>query len=138
MITIAVHQGLGQHIFALRPEQSILAVKYAWIGQAFSILTFAIAKLSIALFLLLRIVGAARSLWHKVILYFIGLSLLAINVVVVTLVFTQCRPVQKLFDPSRKGHCWDPQITTAYAQFGGGKNVTPRTVAKTFHESLFT
>ncbi|KAL6713802.1 hypothetical protein ACLMJK_008294 [Lecanora helva] len=118
-MTVAVHNGLGQHRWALQPDNATQAVKYSWIAQAFSIFTFAFSKISVALFLLLRVVGAARSFWHKAFLYFMSISLLLVNIVVVTLVFTQCRPVQKLFDPSHEGHCWDSHITTAYAQFGG-------------------
>ncbi|CAD6568921.1 MAG: hypothetical protein ASARMPRED_002217 [Alectoria sarmentosa] len=47
------------------------------------------------------------------------ISLPLVNSVIVILVFTQCRPVQRLFDPASPGHCWNPQITTVYAQFGG-------------------
>ena len=124
LMTVAVHEGLSQHIWKLEPEQSLNAVTYSWIAQAFSIFTFAISKISISLFLLLRVVGAARLLWHKSFLYSVMISLPLVNSVIVILVFTQCRPVQRLFDPASPGHCWNPQITTVYAQFGGGMYIT--------------
>ena len=118
--TVAVHHGLGQHIWKLQPDRAVTALRYSWIAQAFSVSTVAIGKTSIALFLLLRIVGAAKWLWHKIFLYTIMISNIVINLVVIVLVFAQCKPVQKLFDPGVPGHCWNPEITTAYAQFGGG------------------
>ena len=93
---------------------------YTWAAQTLSLLTFAIGKVSIALFLLLRVIGVTKNVWTKVFLYSVITSLLAINSATIIMVYAQCRPVQKLFNPDYPGHCFSAKITTGFARFGGG------------------
>ena len=138
-MTISIHYGFGRHVSELTPLHAQDAVKYSLVSRTFFILNFAVTKISIALYLLLRVVGAARRTWHKVLLYFVIISGPLIQIPNVVLIYVQCRPVQKLWNHQIHGSCWDPKVSTIFSQFSGGMATLPslRTNGFPFHNWTF-
>ena len=116
-----VHNGLGRHIYYLTPNMITNLVCYQVFSIIFILLSAAFTKASICIFML-RLFQRQKTLTWLVYgtLLAIFLSYL-INIIVVP---AQCRPIQKIWDPSLPGNCWGPnvQIDTSYLQ-GGEWNI---------------
>ncbi|GME23092.1 hypothetical protein GTA08_BOTSDO05512 [Neofusicoccum parvum] len=93
-ITIAALNGLGSHSTELTGDQFATAIKWELMGQTCNILAIATSKSSVAVFLI-RIVNVA---WHKWMLHFCIASTCFVCVSCIILMFTQCTPVQSIWD----------------------------------------
>ena len=117
-VTLEVHFGVGRHIMYLEPNSVTAAVKMIWMTQPFSTFSACFGKISVAL-LLMRLMNRNRT--QEAILWFIIISLIAINLFCTLMTFLQCSPVWELWDgPHPNPHCWDPKIgqDAGYAQAG--------------------
>ena len=114
----ATHNGLGQHIVYLRPEQASLVAKWNRIGQMPWVISNMFIKLSISVFLY-RIFAtkssSKRALYPIIILNIIG------NLASFTTILSQCTPVSKLWNPSIPGKCWNPKKQLDIGIFQGCK-----------------
>ena len=101
-----MHWGVGKHITDLSKEQVIQAVKYDWYSQAPATLATCVARISIAI-LLLRLFGSKKMLrWY---LYIITALQTVIGVLLVIVMFVQCRPLTALWGATA-GSCWSPAV----------------------------
>ncbi|RGP77379.1 hypothetical protein FLONG3_4518 [Fusarium longipes] len=83
-------------------DEAALAIKYEMIGQTFSVVGMAVAKMSLGFFLLRIVVEK----WQRISIWFVMGSLSVVSALAAVMLWTQCRPVQKIFDPIRtEGVC---------------------------------
>lgn len=108
-----------RHLYYLTPEERVIAAKWGWISQPFVIMGFATGKLSVAV-LLWRVVGST-TFWRKWFLCFATISALLISIVNIVLTFTQCSPVEALWNQQllKEGQakCLSPSIQINFAIF---------------------
>ncbi|KAF4955213.1 hypothetical protein FSARC_11918 [Fusarium sarcochroum] len=101
-VSVSAKYGFGQPMpgpGALPSEldDAALAIKYEMIGQTFAVIGMAVAKLSLGFFLL-RIVVVG---WHKNLISVVMFSLSMVSILTDVMFWIQCRPVAKIFDPTR-------------------------------------
>jgi len=118
-----VRWGWGRHVGCLlATSQSaahfIEASKLSYMNLICTILGLLFIKSSIAL-LLLRIFGT-KKVWRWVIYSILGFVFVT-TVISVTMVLAQCRPLDKLWNPTRPGTCWSPQVVIHIGYYNGGK-----------------
>ncbi|KAL2046317.1 hypothetical protein N7G274_001764 [Stereocaulon virgatum] len=114
LVTVAVHAGLGRHIFELQPSELTTTIKYLLLGETLFTLSLVFSKMSICI-ILLHLLHGARGLKKKLFLYLtIGL-LIVVSLVNVGLQYGQCSPTSKSWDPAIPGHCWDHDIQVGNA-----------------------
>ncbi|KAK7427020.1 hypothetical protein QQZ08_006447 [Neonectria magnoliae] len=108
---ISATYGFGQTIFSLELEDSSRAIYYEMIGQTFAVIGMGVAKVSLGLFLLRIVV----QLWHKIVIWLAMASLMIISIVTAAILWTQCVPAKKIYDPLRtpEGSCDIPVIPIA-------------------------
>lgn len=114
--TPEVHYGTGRHLEFLTEEQKIMSVKLDWVSQAFHIMSTAVAKISIVLFIR-QIVGKGQTrIWF---LYGLVAALFVISAICVAFIFAQCTPAAALWDPSlaSTAKCWEPKVQQGYGYF---------------------
>jgi hypothetical protein len=117
MIAISTHYGIGKHIWELDFTLLPLANKYLFVGEFFVIFGLAVAKTAFCI-TLLRI---CTQTWQKILLWFAIVSMLSIMGMCSITFFISCTPVEKSFDPSIPGKCWDFDSITKYGIFAGCK-----------------
>ena len=106
-VTLYADKGGARHRFFLDPPQLQEVTKLNWLAQPFSIIGFAIGKVSVAI-LCGRLMGPSK--WRKRFLYFLSISVMALGIPCVTLLFVQCSPAKALWEPSA-GKCWNPKVS---------------------------
>ncbi|KAH8650882.1 hypothetical protein BGZ60DRAFT_436753 [Tricladium varicosporioides] len=107
--------GIGGHIYDVSPGKLKIGVKLLYIGEFFAIIAVAISKTSFAVTLL----RLATKHWHMYMIWFIIISLNLVMWFCGLFQFIQCSPVEKLWDLTAPGTCWDPHIQINYAIFAG-------------------
>ncbi|KAI1138447.1 hypothetical protein F5Y05DRAFT_418770 [Hypoxylon sp. FL0543] len=86
--------GFGQHRTDISSEDVRMATKIELVGQFAVSLAMGLSKTSVAMFLM-RIVVAV---WHKVVLWFWIVTMMAWSLLLAISVFAQCTPVEALWD----------------------------------------
>ena len=89
--------GLGKHDVNLTAEQLINTLKWDWISTTPSILVSILARISITI-LLIRLFG--NKIWFKKFLIICTALQSTVGIVLIVVVWTQCRPVQALWNPT--------------------------------------
>ncbi|EFY92846.1 integral membrane protein [Metarhizium acridum CQMa 102] len=120
--TPEVQYGTGRHLEFLSEDEKMQSVKLDWVSQAFHIMSTAVAKMSIVLFIR-QIIGKGHSrMWF---LYIMVAMLFVVSVVCVAFIFAQCTPAAALWDPglSEVGKCWDPKVQQGYGYFTASLSV---------------
>ncbi len=117
-VTIAgTGYGLGSHIDTVSHDDLVISLKLLYIGNWFVIWAISLSKTSFALTLLSLVVKR----WHK---WFLWITIISLNIIMgldAIFQFTQCTPVEKTWDLTVKGTCWDTHIVIYYSMFAGGK-----------------
>ncbi len=90
-----------------------------YLGNFFVILAISISKTSFALTLL----GLAVRKWHFVLLWFSIISVSLVMGADAILQFTQCSPVEKVWNAKVAGTCVEPHSVIYYSMFAGGKSL---------------
>ncbi|OAA33221.1 integral membrane protein [Moelleriella libera RCEF 2490] len=125
ILTKYITVGGLRHLYYLTPEERVIAAKWGWISQPFVIMGFATGKLSVAV-LLWRVVGST-TFWRKWFLCFATISALLISIVNIVLTFTQCSPVEALWNQQllKEGQtkCLSPSIQINFAIFLSSWNI---------------
>ena len=109
--------GVGRHVYYLGHEQSIKAMRFDWLSQAFVIPALTVGKISVAFFIL----RLSITKWHHWFLQTVNVTLLIINIPLMILTYAQCKPAALLWNPSLHGYCWDPIHQGTLALFQGCK-----------------
>ncbi|KAL2040131.1 hypothetical protein N7G274_007034 [Stereocaulon virgatum] len=122
---LMVKYGLGRHQYYLNLSPNLLeqepkSVEWLYIGEAVFLASVMFTRISICLFLL-HIFGT-KKMWrwglHSVIVcvIIIGLSTLI-------MVFFECHPVRKIWQPSHPGTCWRSEVALGVGGFNGAASV---------------
>lgn len=114
-VTASAVNGLGSHLSELTIEQFAKAVKLEIIGQSCNIVAIATSKSSVAVFLMRILVNK----WHFAFLWFCIASTVFVCISCIILMFTQCSPVEGIFNPTIPKVCY--LNFTADAIFSGSK-----------------
>ena len=119
-----VRWGWGRHTYYLLQteksrERLVQASKLSYMNQVNTILGLLFIKFSISI-LLLRIFGTKKS-WRWA-LYSIMAFVFITTVVSFSMVLAQCRPLDKLWDPTAPGHCWSPDVVINIGYYNGGQS----------------
>ncbi|KAI2607900.1 hypothetical protein GGR54DRAFT_395521 [Hypoxylon sp. NC1633] len=93
MIASSIY-GFGQHTTDISPEDVRMATKVEVIGQFAVSLAMGLSKTAVAMFLM-RIVVVA---WHKAILWFWIVTMMAWSMLLAISCFAQCTPVEAIWD----------------------------------------
>ncbi|KAK7959209.1 uncharacterized protein PG986_004063 [Apiospora aurea] len=111
---ISALYGFGQHIHTLSVDDAASAVFWEIMCQAAAVISMALAKISLALFLL-RIVVVS---WHKIAIWTSIISLSIISTSVSVVLWTQCRPVNKIWNRERVEGICDTPLTPVATTLG--------------------
>lgn len=111
--------GLGRHTAAVLAEPGgsgkvLLAAKIQMIGYPFNILAFTLPNVAIAI-LVNRLLDPR--LWRTRLLYSMAALQVVLALIPCIIVYVQCTPIEKLWNPSLPGHCWDPSILNNITYF---------------------
>jgi hypothetical protein len=121
-VTIAGSKfGTGSHIAEISHHNLVIALKLLYIGNFFVILAISISKTSFAMTLL----GIAVEKWHYWLLWSSIVSVNLIMALDAIFQFTQCTPIDRTWDLTVDGECWDTHIVVYYSMFAGGKPGPP-------------
>jgi hypothetical protein len=108
LVYIGTRHGFGLHVTnILTLEASSEATKYTLIPAGISFIASCAAKISILLFLV-RLLGLAATLGHKVVLWVATMLLVAGNIFAVAVMLGFCNPVRKSWRPETPGKCMSP------------------------------
>lgn len=102
MLTLGTAQGLGQHTSNLTPRQAYLAIMYGWVNLALALIAIGLGKIAVVAFVVSIQGYSVYDPWRSVFFWFLVGTTMVVNTIEVVLFFTQCRPIQKLFDVSRQ------------------------------------
>ncbi|KAL2013973.1 hypothetical protein VTN00DRAFT_1498 [Thermoascus crustaceus] len=108
LITRAVSWGLGRHAFYLSQEQRMHAVRYEYLAASWAVVAPAFGRISFAVFLLVFL-GLLTTVRRIVLWSLIVLQVVA-NVLAIIVMYAQCSPVSRIWDPTKPGSCWSPKI----------------------------
>lgn len=108
--------GNGRHAYYLTPTDLVKVVKLDIFDEFMVILITCLTKVSICLFVL-------RILTKKNLIRFIYaliISLFVVNGATLIVLLAQCRPLEALWNPEIKGHCWRVNIYLYIGYLQGG------------------
>ncbi|KAL8686634.1 MAG: hypothetical protein Q9224_005387 [Gallowayella concinna] len=113
-----IREGFGRHLYYLKqtPKQIPRAMFWHIIWPGTFLLSVTLTRISIC-GLLLRIFGVNRT-WRRC-LWGVIAFLIVINIPSFIMVFTQCRPYAKSWNPQLPGHCWAPDNNVRVALYSG-------------------
>ena len=118
---ISALYGFGQNIWTLSSDDAASAIFWEMMCQAAAVISMALAKISLALFLL-RIVVVT---WHKIAIWASIITLAIISASASVVLWTQCRPVNKTWDRERVGGICDVPLTPVATTLGGECSIQP-------------
>lgn len=119
----AVHAGLGRHTLTLTPSQRITSSRLSDVGQVFCIMSLTMTKISVAI-LFQRVTKGTnlRRKWLATLYLWTNAgTAFIVNILTIAIMFGQCRPVEKDFNPKVAGHCWDIRIFLRFVLAQGSK-----------------
>lgn len=118
-ILAGIHFGIGNHTRDLSPSQLKQAAIWEFIPRTAFVLASMFTRLSISCFLLRIFAVDKRWRWS---LYFTMCFIVLTSIPSAFLLFAQCRPTRKLWNPMVPGVCWAPATSAAIGlTFNGGK-----------------
>ncbi|KAL8651805.1 MAG: hypothetical protein Q9210_003055 [Variospora velana] len=119
LIGLAVHYGLGEHIDSLDQREISLALTYIWQAQPLQLLANTTGKFAIAA-LLVTLHGPRFAKAKTIFIWTLVGFQTAFVAIGIVMIYTQCRPVAKLWRDSLPGTCdgRGRNQTFAYAQGG--------------------
>jgi energy-coupling factor transporter transmembrane protein EcfT len=118
-ITTGTRYGMGRHLTTLAHEDVVEAHRFLAVSYFFGTIGKPLSKTSFAITLL----RLAPERWQRG--FIIGI-IITTNVflwISATLLFTSCKPVEKIFNPKLPGTCLNPKAILRYNQFSAGKSV---------------
>ena len=119
LLTASCHTGLGRHIATLSPEMAMRAIKIHSMAVPFGIMSVGVPKISIVC-LLMRVKPSGRK--QTILLYFLAISLNVLSAICVIIFFTQCAPVNTLWNPKIPHKCLPESIFFDIGIIYSGRN----------------
>lgn len=108
MATVSMVNGGARHLYYLKPDQVIYALKNNVLSQPFGAMGTALGKCSVGL-LILRIMGPS-SFWRKWFIYGNMATLMAVTMSAALTILIQCAPTKALWEIVPGSKCWNPNI----------------------------
>jgi hypothetical protein len=102
--TIAVQHGLGHHASDLTPSEITAATKFNFFAIPFNLMSSAIAKVSVCLFLIHININPHAGY----VLYGVSIALPLLATATISVLFGQCTPASALW--TRQGKCLSPSV----------------------------
>lgn len=100
--------GAGRHVYdpLVTKEMTGKYLMYLWFGQYLNLTAMAVLKFSISAFMLQ--IGFSR--WYRAGIWLTVVIHVALNVIFPYIIlFGECDPIAKHWDPMLKGYCWSPK-----------------------------
>ena len=116
-LTVSVYWGLGMHIKDLTPHQISRSDYFTWFFTTFAILSISLGKIAVIAFIL-QVQKHATNV-HTWFLYFIGASSTIVNLTIIGIIWGQCSPVSKLWNPQIPGTCKGRKTNEKFGYFQG-------------------
>lgn len=117
-VTLAVSWGLGQHVGTLDQLHQMNSIKWVFLCEIFAIMCPGFGRISYAI-LLLSIVTPTKS--RQVFLWTIIAVQFVVDVGTVIISMAQCQPIERFWDHSIEGSCWDVHVQQYTGFFQGCK-----------------
>ncbi|KAF2679290.1 hypothetical protein K458DRAFT_314560 [Lentithecium fluviatile CBS 122367] len=114
-LTVAARYGVGHHLLEIPPPYIYWMLFWLDHGLTCTILSVSLSKTSFAITLL----RFAPRPWQRYMIWFVIISLNIIMTLVVILQYAQCDPIQKRWDATLAGKCYDHHIIIDYSMFAG-------------------
>lgn len=108
-------------MFYLSLPRATKAIKYTILSETAFTLSLACSKLSICLFLLRIFKKTTGDKGKRIFLHSTMGLLFLTTVICVSQLVGQCRPAQKLWNPTVPGSCEDPSVQVKFGYFNGGE-----------------
>ncbi|KAF2865260.1 hypothetical protein BDV95DRAFT_507702 [Massariosphaeria phaeospora] len=115
LLHASVGYGIGLHFVDADMVKLVTGVKYMYLGEFFALLAMPTAKTSFCV-TLLRLTAVP---WHKWIIWFVIVTTNASMWAVAAMTFAQCSPIEKLWNLTLPGKCWDNRIVIYFSIFVG-------------------
>ncbi|KAL1957205.1 hypothetical protein VTO42DRAFT_6239 [Malbranchea cinnamomea] len=110
MVSVGISYGFGLHVYDIPdPERRAQAIKWTMIPPAICLMSTALSKISVMLFLI-RLLGLAANLVHKIILYSATTLMVGGNILAIVVLLAFCTPREKAWRPEIPGKCMDPRL----------------------------
>jgi len=110
---VSTEHGFGQHFYDLLLLEAKIGLKWLYIGSIFAHAAIVTSKVAFAVTLL----RLSTEPWHARFLWSVILMLSLSMGSCLVLEFAQCSPVEKLWDFTAPGRCWDPHTQIYYSIF---------------------
>lgn len=94
------------------------AAEFDILGKPWYLMSDTLSKISICLLFIVLLRGGRQ--W-RILLSVLIFLMAAVNFSFALTVNLQCRPLEKLWNPSVDGVCWDPNVQLNFGYFQGGK-----------------
>ncbi|KAH7121084.1 hypothetical protein B0J11DRAFT_56634 [Dendryphion nanum] len=111
LIHVSVNYDVGKHFHEADSVQLVTGIKFMYLGELFALLAMPTSKTSFCITLL----RLTEIYWHKWIIWFIIVSVNITMWLCAALTFGQCSPVEKLWNYTLEGECWDNRIVIYYS-----------------------
>ena len=120
---MAVHYGIGATVFFNNPTSDPVSQSqlYQLIFTTSSILAITFGKMSVIQFIL-QLEGTNKN--GKRVLYFCAASNCIVSFIFIPLLWAQCTPVNKMWEPEFVGVCGGKKMYTNFAYFQGAFGAT--------------
>lgn len=102
---VAVHWGLGRHIYFLNSRQQVKQQYFSQLAQIFCIHALTFAKISICL-QYVRVIRGSQKRWLRWTCYTIAILVFFVNGMVSIVTYAHCLPAEKTWNSSIQGTCW--------------------------------
>ncbi|PGH01628.1 hypothetical protein AJ79_07876 [Helicocarpus griseus UAMH5409] len=110
LVSVATSYGFGLHAADILDQgDREMALKYVMIPAAVALMSTALSKISVMLFLI-RLLGIAAKLVHKIILYTATAVMVGANILAIVILLAFCDPYEKTWRPYIPGKCMDPRL----------------------------
>ena len=121
LVTYGTTFGFAMHVADIHDQHQLSqAMKWTWLPPTISLFSTLAAKIAMVLFLM-RLLGRAVKLWHKVVLYGSLVILVAFDCLSWSIMYSYCKPREKAWTPWLHGSCMDPNILDIVGRAVSGK-----------------
>lgn len=119
MITLAIHIGFGQKVWALSDAAVSKVIMHDYLTQTFGLAGGAIGRVSFIVFIIGLLVQLSS---QRIVLWVLAALQAVVNSLFIAILFMQCPGhASAIWDHSGKQKCWDTRVQAYFGYFQGGK-----------------
>lgn len=122
LVTYGTTFGFAMHVADIQHDKYRLsqAMKWTWLPPTISLFSTLAAKVAMVIFLM-RLLGRAVKLWHKIVLYGSLVILVGFDCLSWSIMYSYCSPRQKAWTPWLAGTCMSREILDVVGRAVSGK-----------------